>query len=75
MLLVIISGGIPISRRQGGLTAIEVITTMPDTSMEEAASLMVANRVGGLPVVDGKGKAAVKPKACVRRGDGLGHLS
>ncbi|MGD9046924.1 MAG: CBS domain-containing protein [Anaerolineae bacterium] len=34
----------------------EVITTTPDTPIEDAASLMVTNKVGGLPVVDGKGK-------------------
>ncbi len=30
----------------------EVITTTPDTTIEEAAYLMVVKRVGGLPVVD-----------------------
>lgn len=34
----------------------EVITTTPDTPIEDAASLMVNNKVGGLPVVDGKAK-------------------
>jgi acetoin utilization protein AcuB len=31
----------------------EVITTTPDTTIEDAAHLMVVQRVGGLPVVDG----------------------
>lgn len=34
----------------------EVITTTPDTPIEDAASLMVTKKIGGLPVVDGKGK-------------------
>ena len=29
-----------------------VITTTPDTPVEDAARLMVENRIGGLPVVD-----------------------
>jgi acetoin utilization protein AcuB len=32
----------------------EVITTMPDTTIEEAAHLMREKRIGGLPVVDDK---------------------
>ncbi|MBN1993887.1 MAG: CBS domain-containing protein [Anaerolineae bacterium] len=31
----------------------EVVTTSPDTPIEDAASLMVEKKVGGLPVVDG----------------------
>ena len=31
----------------------EVITTTPDTTIEDAAHLMVVKRVGGLPVVEG----------------------
>ncbi len=34
----------------------EVITTTPDTTIEEAAHLMVEKRVGGLPVVDADNK-------------------
>ncbi len=34
----------------------KVITTTPDTPIEEAAHLMVTNRVGGLPVVDEENK-------------------
>jgi acetoin utilization protein AcuB len=34
----------------------DVITTATDTPIEDAASLMVTNRIGGLPVVDGDGK-------------------
>jgi acetoin utilization protein AcuB len=34
----------------------EVITTTPDTPVEEAAHLMVANKIGGLPVVDETGR-------------------
>lgn len=34
----------------------EVITVRPDTSIEEAAKLMVDNKVSGLPVVDEEGK-------------------
>jgi acetoin utilization protein AcuB len=34
----------------------EVITTTPDTPIEDAANLMVTHKIGGLPVVDGKGK-------------------
>ena len=30
----------------------EVITTMPDTPIEDAAHLMADNKIGGLPVVD-----------------------
>ncbi|MBN1220978.1 MAG: CBS domain-containing protein [Anaerolineae bacterium] len=30
----------------------QVVTTTPDTPIEDAASLMVENKVGGLPVVD-----------------------
>ena len=30
----------------------EVITTTPDTTIEDAAHLMVKNRIGGLPVVE-----------------------
>jgi len=30
----------------------DVITTTPDTPVEDAARLMVANKIGGLPVVD-----------------------
>lgn len=32
----------------------EVITTTPDTPIEDAAHLMVDNKIGGLPVVDGQ---------------------
>jgi acetoin utilization protein AcuB len=32
----------------------EVITTTPDTTIEDAAHLMVVKRVGGLPVVEGE---------------------
>lgn len=31
----------------------EVITVTPDTPIEDAAHLMAANKIGGLPVVDG----------------------
>lgn len=31
----------------------DVITTTPETTIEDAAHLMVANRIGGLPVVEG----------------------
>ena len=31
----------------------DVITTTPDTPVEDAASLMVTHKIGGLPVVDG----------------------
>ncbi len=34
----------------------EVITTASDTPIEDAASLMVTHKIGGLPVVDGHGK-------------------
>jgi acetoin utilization protein AcuB len=34
----------------------EVITTTPDTPIEDAANLMVTHKIGGLPIVDGKGK-------------------
>ena len=34
----------------------EVITTSLDTPVEEAAQLMVAHRIGGLPVVSGRGE-------------------
>jgi acetoin utilization protein AcuB len=34
----------------------DVITTTPDMPIEDAASLMVTNKIGGLPVVDGNGK-------------------
>jgi acetoin utilization protein AcuB len=34
----------------------DVITTTPDTPIEDAASLMVENKIGGLPVVDGSSK-------------------
>ena len=34
----------------------KVITTTPDTPIEEAAHLMVTNKVGGLPVVDEENK-------------------
>lgn len=34
----------------------EVITTSPDTPVEEAAQLMVVHRIGGLPVVSGRGE-------------------
>jgi len=33
----------------------EVITTTPDTPIEDAAHLMVANKIGGLPIVDEQG--------------------
>jgi len=36
----------------GRLMTSEVITTTPDTTIEDAAHLMVIKRVGGLPVVD-----------------------
>lgn len=42
--------------RVGEIMTRDVITTTPDTPIEDAASLMVINRIGGLPVVDGKGK-------------------
>ena len=32
----------------------EVITTTPDTPIEDAARLMVTHKIGGLPVVDGR---------------------
>ncbi len=31
----------------------DVITTTPDTPVEEAARLMVTHKIGGLPVVNG----------------------
>ena len=34
----------------------EVITTTPDTPIEDAAGLMVEHRIGGLPVVSGRGE-------------------
>jgi acetoin utilization protein AcuB len=34
----------------------EVITTTPDTPVEDAARLMVAHKIGGLPVVDPRGE-------------------
>jgi len=34
----------------------EVITTTPDTPIEDAARLMATNKIGGLPVVDGDGR-------------------
>lgn len=34
----------------------EVITVKPDTTVEEAARIMVDNKVSGLPVVDEEGK-------------------
>lgn len=33
----------------------DVITTTPDTPVEDAAELMVTHKIGGLPVVDGRG--------------------
>ena len=33
----------------------DVITTTPDTPIEDAASLMVTNKIGGLPVIDVNG--------------------
>lgn len=35
------------------LMATDVVTTTPDTPIEDAAHLMVTHRIGGLPVVDG----------------------
>lgn len=34
----------------------DVITTAPDTPLEDAAYLMAENKIGGLPVVDGQGR-------------------
>ena len=34
----------------------KVITTTPDTPVEDAARLMVTHKIGGLPVVDGRGE-------------------
>ena len=34
----------------------KVITTTPDTPVEDAARLMVKHKIGGLPVVDGRGE-------------------
>jgi acetoin utilization protein AcuB len=39
-----------------GLMTREVITTTPDTPVEDAAHLMVINKIGGLPVADESGR-------------------
>ena len=39
----------------GELMSKKVISVAPDAPIEEAAQLMVANKIGGLPVVDDKG--------------------
>lgn len=41
--------------RVKALMTAEVITTTPDTPIEDAAQLMVARKIGGLPVVDEHG--------------------
>jgi acetoin utilization protein AcuB len=35
----------------------DVVTVMSDTPIEDAAHLMVVNRIGGMPVVDADGRA------------------
>ena len=42
----------------GRLMTTDVITTTPDTPLEDAAYLMAENRIGGLPVVDAQSRVA-----------------